>query len=145
MRLSGLLLFAGSLLSAQAAPDFDANGVYAGGVASARAAGVELGLGVPGSCDGPVLSCLLDLQKVDQQHPLRGTLRVGVGSFWSRGYVHAGPVLGHDPLHGGQGGVGLWGAFLLAPKLYAGVGAQTLWSRGAVDHQVLVSLGLKAL
>lgn len=129
-----------TVLNAQA-PPFDANGGYLGATVSARAKGLEVGIGLPGSCDGPILSSRIVVQKVEDQGSLRASVCIGAGLFAPRWYLHGGPVIAHDPVHGGEGGVAAWGAFLLTPSIYAGLDARALWAKRAVEHQVTLSLG----
>jgi hypothetical protein len=119
----------------------DANGGYRGLVGSARARGLEIGIGVPGSCDGPVISAKAALEKVEAFKSLRGSVCFGTRWFAPRWYLHAGPVLARDPGRDGEAGVGLWGAVLITPSLYAGLDARSLWARRATEHEFRISVG----
>lgn len=139
-----LLALAGSSLFAQT-PSFDANGYYIGAAVAAHAKGIEFATGIPGSCDGPILSAAFTAQKVEGQGPLRASINLGTGLFWTRSYLHGGLVVAHDPTLGGQAGVGLWGALLPTPHLYTGLKVQTVWGRRSVNTQLIVSIGWHSL
>lgn len=136
--LPGLLV--ATSLGAQT-PVLDANGGYLGFVGAARTRGLEIGVGVPGSCDGPVISAKVALEKVEAFKSLRGSVCLGTGWFAPRWYLHGGPVLARDPERGGEAGIGLWGAVLITPSLYAGLDARSLWARRATEHEFRISVG----
>lgn len=138
--LRGLLILLTAGLNAQAA-SFNANGVYLGAAISAHARGLEAGIGSPILDIGPALSSRCLIQKVDGHRSLRASICLGVGTAGQRWYLHAGPALGRDPVHGGQAGVAAWGAVLVRPSLYAGLDVRALWSRSAADREVTLSLG----
>jgi hypothetical protein len=126
-------------LSAQSSPDIA--GVYFGVAGLKDLRGLEVAVGVPGSCGGAPASVALRLLKVQGENSPQTSIKFGMGPYDERWFIHPGLIVARDPRFGGQIGIGLWGTAIPTQHLYLSVSLEALKSKGFTDRQAVFSLG----